>query len=59
MLNLNIFFSAIVGSSFNPIELTRPTLILGSNKFSSLIGWDERRMRVECLIQFTRLRDVT
>ncbi len=50
--------SVIVGSSFNPIELTRPILILGLGKFPSLTGWDKRRMRVECSTQFIRSRDV-
>jgi len=51
--------SVIVGSSFNPIGLTRPTLTLELGKFPSLTGWNERRMRVECSTRFTRSRDIT
>jgi hypothetical protein len=51
--------SVIVGSSFNSIGLTRPTLTLESGKFPSPTGWGKRRMRVECLARPTRSRDVT
>ena len=54
-----VYLSVIVGSGFNPIGLTRPTLTLGSGKFPSSTGWGERRMRVECSTQPTRSRDVT
>ena len=52
-------FSVIVGSSFNSIELARPTLTLESGKFPSPTRWSERRMRVECLARLTRPRNVT
>jgi len=55
----SILSSVIVGLGFNPIELTRPTLILGSGKFPSPTGWNERRMRVECLTRPIQSRDVT
>ncbi len=51
--------SVIVGSDFNSIGLTRPTLTLGLGKFPSPTGWGERRMRVECPARPTRSRDVT
>ncbi len=51
--------SVTVGSGFNPIGLTRPTLTLGSGKFPSPTGWGGRRMRAECPTRPTRSCDVT